>query len=64
MASGPLNYGSVSPGVLIYRIDGGPARLRLTVAEMTGATYEEFELSDTRLRRLARAALEQLERTH
>jgi hypothetical protein len=60
-ASGPLDFGSVPPGVLVYRSDSGGVRLRLTVTEITGASYEEFELSDERFISLARAAIERLE---
>ncbi len=60
-ASGPLDFGSVPAGVLVYRSESGGVRLRLTVTEITGASYEEFELSDERFIALARAAIERLE---
>lgn len=60
-ASGPLNFGSVPAGVLVYRMGSGSVRLRLTVTEITGASYEEFELSDAGFARLAHAAVERLD---
>jgi hypothetical protein len=60
-ASGPLDFGSVPAGVLVYRSESGGVRLRLTVAEITGGSYEEFELSDERFIALAQAAIERLE---
>jgi hypothetical protein len=60
-ASGPLDFGSVPAGVLVYRSESGGVRLRLTVTETTGASYEEFELSDERFIALAQAAIERLE---
>lgn len=60
-ASGPLDFGSVPAGVLVYRTENGGVRLRLTVTEITGAFYEEFELSDEQFIPLAQAAIERLE---
>jgi hypothetical protein len=60
-ASGPLDFGSVPAGVLVYRSEDGAVRLRLTVTEITGASYEEFELSDERFVALAQATIERLE---
>jgi hypothetical protein len=60
-ASGPLDFGSVPAGVLVYRSESGAVRLRLTVTEISGASYEEFELSDERFIALAQAAIERLE---
>ena len=60
-ASGPLDFGSVPAGVLVYRSESGGVRLRLTVTEITGASYEEFEISDERFIALAQAAVERLE---
>ncbi len=61
-ASGPLDFGSVPAGVLVYRADGGAVRLRLTVTEITGAFYEEFELTDAEFAAFVRVAIERLER--
>jgi hypothetical protein len=61
-ASGPLDFGSVPAGVLVYRTERGQVRLRLTITEMTGGSYEEFELTDAQLAALARAATDRLER--
>lgn len=63
-ASGPLDFGSVPAGVLVYRGENGAARLRVTVTEMTGAFYDEFERSDARLAALVRTAVESLEQQH
>jgi hypothetical protein len=46
VASGPLDFGSVEPGVLIYRLEPGKVRLRITVADMTGGYYDELEVPD------------------
>ena len=43
--SGPLDFGSVPPGVLVYRNERGVLCLRVTVSAMTGATYDELEMS-------------------
>lgn len=59
-ASGPLDFGSIPAGVLVYRGENGVARLRVTVTEMTGAFYDEFELPDARLAALVRTAVETL----
>jgi hypothetical protein len=60
-ASGPLDLGSVPAGVFVYRSESGGVRLRLTVPENSGPSYEEFELSDERFIALAQAAVERLE---
>jgi hypothetical protein len=60
--SGPLDFGSVPAGVLVYRADNGPVRLRLTITEITGAFYEEFELTDAEFGAFVRVAIERLER--
>jgi hypothetical protein len=60
-ASGPLDFGSVPAGVLIYRGEDGVPRLRVTVTEITGAFYDEFELTDARLKALVEAAVNRLE---
>ncbi|MBV9950160.1 MAG: hypothetical protein JOZ69_25190 [Myxococcales bacterium] len=59
-ASGPLTFGSVEPGVLIYRLDPDVVRLRVTATDMTGGLYEEFEFSDDGLRAFVRGVVEQL----
>jgi hypothetical protein len=46
VASGPLDFGSVEPGVLVYRLDPGRVRFRITVAEINGGFYNEVEVSD------------------
>jgi hypothetical protein len=61
-ASGPLDFGSIPAGALVYRTETGQLRLRLTVTEITGAFYEEFELSDDHFATLVGAAIERLER--
>ena len=61
-ASGPLDFGSVPAGVLVYRTETGQLRLRLTITEITGGSYQEFELTDAHLTTLVRAAIERLER--
>jgi hypothetical protein len=60
-ASGPLDFGSVPAGVLVYRTEDGAVRLRLTLTGITGASYEEFELSDEQFIVVAQAAIERLE---
>jgi hypothetical protein len=62
-ASGPLDFGSVAPGVLVYRDEAGVVRIRVTVAEMTGATYDEVELFDDEVPNLATAIDDRLVRT-
>jgi|HubBroStandDraft_5_1064220.scaffolds.fasta_scaffold93445_2 hypothetical protein len=60
-ASGPLDFGSIPAGALVYRTETGQLRLRLTVTQITGASYEEFELTDAHFATLVRAAIERLE---
>jgi hypothetical protein len=60
VASGPLDFGSVAPGVLIFRTDAQTVRMRLTLAEMTGGLYDEIELAPDAFRRFAAALLEAL----
>jgi hypothetical protein len=62
--AGPLDFGSIEPGVLVYRDEDGTLRMRVTVSEMTGATYDELELSDAEFERLAHAVIDRLERTN
>ena len=61
-ASGPLEFGSVPAGVLVYRADNGAVRLRVTITEITGAFYEEFELDDAHFGAFVRVAIERLDR--
>ncbi|HEX4446187.1 MAG TPA: hypothetical protein VH044_05610 [Polyangiaceae bacterium] len=63
-ASGPLDFGSIEPGVLVYRDESGTLCMRVTVSDMTGATYDELELSDAEFERLARSVIDRLERTN
>jgi hypothetical protein len=62
VASGPLDFGSIPAGVLVYRADSGLVRLRLTVTEITGAFYEEFEMADAPFSVFVHAAIERLSR--
>jgi hypothetical protein len=62
VASGPLDFGSIPAGVLVYRADSGLVRLRLTVTEITGAFYEEFEMADAPFSGFVHAAIERLSR--
>jgi hypothetical protein len=61
-ASGPLDFGSIPAGVLVYRAENGAVRLRVTITEITGAFYEEFELTDMHFAAFVRVAIERLER--
>jgi hypothetical protein len=63
-ASGPLDFGSIEPGVLVYRDEGGTLRMRVTVTEMTGGTYEELEMSDPEFKHLVSAIIDHLVRTN
>jgi hypothetical protein len=54
----------VEAGVLIYRGDDGLFRLRVTVTEMTGAFYDELEMTGESLRGLGAALLATLESRH
>jgi hypothetical protein len=62
VASGPLDFGSVEPGVLIYRTDSQHVRMRITVSEMTGGVYDDLELPPDAFRELVAALLEALEK--
>jgi hypothetical protein len=64
VTSGPLDFGSVDPGVLIYRTEGDTVRMRVTVAQMTGGTYDEIDLPPDAFRGLAAALLETLAKRH
>jgi hypothetical protein len=63
VASGP-SVGGVELGVLIYKIEGGRVRLRVTVTDIQGAFYEELEMPAANLEDLAKAMLATLEREH
>lgn len=60
VASGPLDFGSMEPGVLVYRLDRGKVRVRITVSEMTGGYYDELEVSDATVRGLVDALVARL----
>jgi hypothetical protein len=60
VSSGPLDFGSIPPGVFIYRTDAKTVRMRLTVARITGGTYDEIELPPDDLRRVVAALLQEL----
>jgi hypothetical protein len=60
VASGPLDFGSVQPGVLIYRATIGRVRIRITMANINGGSYDELEMSDASLRGLVAALLAKL----
>jgi hypothetical protein len=62
VASGPLDFGAVAPGVLVYRTDARTVRMRITVAEMTGGVYDDFELPPDLFRKLVAELLDALER--
>ncbi|MGD0673930.1 MAG: hypothetical protein ABSC94_00840 [Polyangiaceae bacterium] len=64
IASGPLDFGSVQPGVLIYRLEPGRVHIRITDAEMTGAFYDDLEVPDASVRALASALAATLENRH
>jgi hypothetical protein len=54
----------VEAGVVIYRGDDDLFRLRITVTEMTGAFYDELEMSGASLRGLGAALLATLAERH
>lgn len=64
IASGPLDFGSVQPGVLVYDAGNGSYRMRITDAEMEGAFYDEIEGSAASLRSLKEQLLRVLEAHH
>jgi hypothetical protein len=64
VTSGPLDFGSVDPGVIVYRTEGDTVRMRVTVAQMTGGMYDEIELPPDAFRGLVAALLETLAKKH
>jgi hypothetical protein len=60
VASGPSVAGG--EGVLIYTLDDGRVRLRVTVADINGAFYEELEMPAAELEDLVKAMLATLEK--
>jgi hypothetical protein len=61
VALGP-SVGGGEPGALIYELDEGRVRLRVTVADISGAFYEELEMPAANLEDLVAAMLATLER--
>jgi hypothetical protein len=59
VALGPSVAGG--EGALIYKLDTGRVRLRITVADMSGAFYEELEMPAPNLGDLVKAMLATLE---
>jgi hypothetical protein len=64
VASGPLAFGATDPGVLAYRTDAQTVRMRITIADMTGGVYADFELPQDVFRTLIAALLASLEEKH
>jgi hypothetical protein len=60
VALGPSVAGG--EGVLIYKLDDGRVRLRITVADINGAFYEELEMPAANLEDLVKAMLVTLEK--
>jgi hypothetical protein len=60
VAAGPSVAGD--EGALIYTLDDGRVRLRVTVADINGAFYEEFEMPASDLEDLVKAMLAALEK--
>jgi hypothetical protein len=61
VASGPLDFGSTPPGVLVYRTEAGRVRVRITKAAITGGSYDEIEVADASVRGLIAALVAKLE---
>jgi hypothetical protein len=61
VAAGP-SVGGGAPGALIYKLDDERVRLRVTVADINGAFYEELEMPATNLEDLIKVMLVTLER--
>lgn len=61
VASGPLDFGSAAPGVLVYRTESGRIRIRITMAAITGGSYDEIEVADGSARGLVAALVAKLE---
>jgi hypothetical protein len=61
VASGPLEFGSVGPGILVYRTQAGRVRIRITVASISGGSYDEIEVSDGSARGLVAALVAKLD---
>jgi hypothetical protein len=64
LASGSLTFGTSPLGVLVYRAQTGMIRVRVVMTEMTGGSYQEFELTDAAMANLASALLARLENEH
>jgi hypothetical protein len=62
VGSGPLDFGSIEPGVLVYRTESGRVRLRVTSTDIAGGSYDEVEGSEDSIRRLVDALVSLLER--
>jgi hypothetical protein len=60
VASGPLDFGSGAPGILIYRTEAGRVRIRITKALITGGSYDEIEVADASVRGLVAALVAKL----
>jgi hypothetical protein len=61
VGTGPLDFGSIEPGVLVYRTETGRVRLRVTWADIEGGSYDEFEGSEAGVGRLVDAVVSNLE---
>jgi hypothetical protein len=63
VGAGPLDFGSIEPGVLVYRTESGRVRLRVTWADIEGGSYDEVEGSEGSVGRLVDALVSALERS-
>jgi len=63
VGSGPLDFGSVEPGVLVFRVESGRVRVRVTWADIEGGSYDELEGSQASVARLVDALVASLERS-
>ena len=61
VASGPLDFGSAAPGILVYRTVAGRIRIRITMSAITGGSYDEIEVADASARGLVAALVAKLE---
>jgi hypothetical protein len=61
-ASGPLDFGSIESGVQIYRLDPGRVRIRITMAEISGGSYDDVEVADANVETWVQSLVATLER--
>jgi hypothetical protein len=60
VASGPLDFGAGAPGIVVYRTQAGRVRIRITMAAITGGTYDEIEVDDASVHGLVAALVAKL----